>query len=620
VLDPQGKPFLGATIFLSYDPSKEPRRPFIRATSDQNGQFRFGVPKALFDANYEDEPWNGVEAVAQAKGYGLGIGTESGDDEAVTLQLAEDLPIDGRIVDLQGRPIAGVTIRPRTVRGTVRGDLDPLLKVSTDRKAAAESPVPDRIGVDLGDNLAPVVTGPDGRFHLEGLGRERLVAGIVEGPGIETAWIDIMTRRAATIRATQPNGQIVTIYGAEFEHVAGPSQPIIGVVRDADTGAPIEGVEIQGNYPDGFVNYIKGVTDQAGRYRLDGLPAGRKARLSAVAPKGEPYLQSVQEVSNNVALQPTEVAFSLKRGVWITGRVTERTTGRPVRGQIDYYVFTDNPHAREARHFSGMPELKWTAPDGSYRVAGLPGPGIIGVRAHAREDYCVGLGAENIHGKQSNGGFHTQPHFVLAVNFNTLAEVNPPEGVAEVACDLAVDPGRTVKVTVLDDGGVPLAGAIVLGRQRSGWGWPLLPLRTAEFDVVWLAAREARTLTILHDERKLAGSLVVRGDSTESGPATVRLQPWGVVTGRVVDEQGEPRSDVEVSGMDRPRFDPVDGGVGPGVPVNEDGRFRIEGLVPGRPYTFRIVRRRYGLGTLVEGLTVAPGETRELGDLRAKSD
>jgi hypothetical protein len=93
-----------------------------------------------------------------------------------------------------------------------------------------------------------------------------------------------------------------------------------------------------------------------------------------------------------------------------------------------------------------------------------------------------------------------------------------------------------------------------------------------------------------------------------------------VVTGRLVDEHGEPRSDAEIHGMDRPRRDPVDGGIAPAVPVGEDGRFRIEGLVPGRRYTFSVVKRRYGLGTIVENLAVAPGETRDLGDVRAKSE
>ena len=622
VLDPRGKPFMGAMLSLSHRPSRDPYGPTVRATSDADGQFRFNVPKAAFDPHYADEPWKEFGVVAKAKGYGLGIGKHRQGDESVTLQLAEDLPINGRIVDLQGRPLPGITILPRTLRGTVRGDLDPLLAVYVDPKTAAESPARDRIFVDIAGNLPPIVTGLDGRFRLEGLGRERLVAAMIEGPGIETAWIEIMTRRAATIRATQPGGRPLTIYGAEFEHVAGPSQPIIGVVRDADTGAPVEGVEIQANYPAGFVNYIKSLTDEAGRYRLDGLPAGGKAYLTTVAPKGRPYLQAMRQVRNDLALQPTEAAFTLKRGVWLTGRVTERATGRPVRAQVNYFVFTDNPHAAEARDFSGGPELKWTAPDGAYRVAGLPGRGIIAVKAHAREDYCVGLGADNIRGSDSGGWFHTRPHYCIALNYNGLAEVNPAEDATEIGCDLTVDAGRSVKVTVLDPDGVPLAGALVLGRTKGGSGWPLVPLKTAEFEVVRLAAGEARTLTILHDDRKLAAGLVVRGDAPDpaSGPVTVRLQPWGVITGRLVDDHGEPRSDVEIHGMDRPRYDPVDGGVAPAVAVGEDGRFRIEGLVPGRRYKFGVVRRRYGLGTIVEDLAVAPGETRDLGDVKAKSE
>jgi hypothetical protein len=323
-------------------------------------------------------------------------------------------------------------------------------------------------------------------------------------------------------------------------------------------------------------------------------------------------------VNNDLARQPTEASFTMKRGVWIAGRVTERATGRPVRAQIDYFVFTENPRARQMPGFSGNPELKWTAPDGSYRVAGLPGRGIVAVRAHAREDYCVGLGAETIRGDEPKGMFHTHPHFCLAVNFNALAEVNPAEDTTEVVCDLTVEPGRSVPVTILDPDGVPLAGALALGQSRSGSGWPLVPLKTAEFEIIRLAADESRIVTILHDGRRLAGGLEVRGAGT--GPAIVQLQPWGVVTGRLVDEDGEPRTDVEIRGMDRPRRDPVDGGVAPAVPVGEDGRFRIEGLVPARRYTFHVGRRRYGLGTLVENLTVAAGETRDLGDVRVKSE
>src|SRR5262249_52984071 len=129
---------------------------------------------------------------------------------------------------------------------------------------------------------------------------------------------------------------------------------------------------------------------------------------------------------------------------------------------------------------------------------------------------------------------------------------------------------------------------------------------------------EERIVTILHEGRKLSGGLVVRGD--EPGPLTARLQPWGVVTGRLVDTRGEPRTGVEVGGMDRPKLDPTTGGIRPAVAVGEDGRFRIEGLVPGRKYTFRALKGNYGLGVMAEGVTVESGESRDLGDVRTKDE
>jgi hypothetical protein len=52
------------------------------------------------------------------------------------------------------------------------------------------------------------------------------------------------------------------------------------------------------------------------------------------------------------------------------------------------------------------------------------------------------------------------------------------------------------------------------------------------------------------------------------------------------------------------------------MPLGQDGRFRIEGLVPGRRYTSRVVRQPgYVVGMLAADLAVAPGETRDPGDM-----
>ena len=56
-------------------------------------------------------------------------------------------------------------------------------------------------------------------------------------------------------------------------------------------------------------------------------------------------------------------------------------------------------------------------------------------------------------------------------------------------------------------------------------------------------------------EKNLTAVVVARGD--ENGPLTVRLQPAGTVTGRLLDDDGQPRRGVRISvGYARGQFGP----------------------------------------------------------------
>ena len=76
-----------------------------------------------------------------------------------------------------------------------------------------------------------------------------------------------------------------------------------------------------------------------------------------------------------------------------------------------------------------------------------------------------------------------------------------------------------------------LAGALAAGLSAAG-NWEYQPLQTAAFTVAALKPGEVRLLQFSHAEKKLAGSLVVRGDT--KGPVTVKLGPAGTLTGRFV--------------------------------------------------------------------------------------
>ena len=88
---------------------------------------------------------------------------------------------------------------------------------------------------------------------------------------------------------------MIVYYGARFDHVAAPARPIVGTVRDKDTGAPIPGVQITGmpNIPNSLITTpgVEATTDAQGR--LPGRRPARRSRgfkLFTEAPVGQPYV------------------------------------------------------------------------------------------------------------------------------------------------------------------------------------------------------------------------------------------------------------------------------------------------------------------------------------------
>jgi hypothetical protein len=116
-----------------------------------------------------------------------------------------------------------------------------------------------------------------------------------------------------------------------------------------------------------------------------------------------------------------------------------------------------------------------------------------------------------------------------------------------------------------------------------------------------------RVIELVHDGKKLAGILIVRGD--EKGPLRLQLQPWGALTGRLLMSKGEPVTGAAVSCRAGDAF------------TDKTGRFRIEGLTPGRRYPLYFSKEDRGLeivGGKPKNVRVEAGETKDLGDVKVK--
>ncbi len=647
VVDPAGLPVKGAKVYF-IDAAAKKRTPSHEATTDAAGRFRFTIAKQSSVTKGETKSGADTILFATAEGYGVGLATSkaatSTSREEVKLQLArDDEPVVGRVVDLQGKPIAGVRVRLRGIRRPVGDDLTAFIEALQTKKQALAAHrelltgAAHSEGLDLDGCFRPAVTDDAGRFRISGIGRERVADLLIEGRGIETKYVYAMTRKCAAIQVPAlskalPFGALLFAhYGATFDHVAAPSRPIAGVVRDRDTGKPITGVIVRKQFFAGYVAddrlQFQAVTDKEGRYRLEGMPAAAGHQLLAEPPADQPYLRAEKATGGGNALESATVDFALKRGVWVSVRVKDKRTGKPVRCNYEYLAFGDNPHLEEALGLYTKPLPENVAADGTFRIAALPGRGMIGVLAAAESQYIRGRGIERIKGITGETLLGMKPRPTSPQQYHAVVEVNPSADGGHVTTEVALEPGQTLTGTVLGPDDKPLSGA-TLARLRvinttRILEWPSKALETAEFTITGLEPGETRHLFFRHNGKKLAGDLVVKAG--QEGSVSVRLKPWGVLTGRVHNAEGNPDRDMmllPVQGAElKKAMDILRVTFLTPVQPYKEARFRIEGLVPGVPYNLVLQKSVYVYVVAEAGgrnVKLKPGETKDLGDVHVK--
>jgi hypothetical protein len=110
-------------------------------------------------------------------------------------------------------------------------------------------------------------------------------------------------------------------------------------------------------------------------------------------------------------------------------------------------------------------------------------------------------------------------------------------------------------------------------------------------------------------DRSLAAYRLLSGD--EPGPIEIRMQPCGALVGRLIDEDDEPVARTRLR-FGRPRHTPEGT-----TTTDADGRFRLDELVPEMEYEITTLAPRQWV-ELMKTPIVAPGETKDLGDVRLK--
>ncbi|WP_171473124.1 carboxypeptidase regulatory-like domain-containing protein [Frigoriglobus tundricola] len=578
VLGADGKPVPGAKIYYCFPDRGTAEIPAVpaRATTNPDGRFTFtlgerDVPNTA--AAVGNDPLRGGFLVAKAEGRTWAWEQVHADTGDVVLTCAGDtVPVRGRIIDLQGQPIAGVRVTPLGVAAPAKGDFSAFMKAFERGETvggAVRRHLPnfwhDYSAIQRRPSplLPAATTDAKGWFQLDGYAAERVVEVRLEGDAIETQDVYFVTGKPGPLpipkrlteaddtagffrREMAPQREPKVLKANGDSYVAAPGLVVTGVVRDAVSGKPVPAAVVETYRLAGQGRFLQNTiyrttTDAEGRYRLGGLPLAHGSAIRVRNTGDVPLLPVVKDIPETKLFVPAGLDIALARGVWAEITTTDRATGKPVAGDVSYFVAPENPNGPKGNRSpteTGYDRQVNVPNDGRLRLAVIPdrpavlafsaAPGLTPLSRYA-------MAADAVKRQESLRG--ASPGWA-AQNYNAFADIDPKAGSDPIPVRFTLDSSRRVEGKLIGPDGKPVSGALASGLLHDWYTEPLMPLRGAEFAVLGVGAEHPRLVCFSQSQSKLAGSVVVRGD--EKGPLVVKLQPAASVRGRLVDDAGQP--------------------------------------------------------------------------------
>ncbi len=622
VLDAKGQPVPGAAVAafariirlgLRYSDAMTPI-PIGSATADESGQFRIDAPRTSVSRH----EFFGVIAAAPGHGAGWVMLEPDVDLPTAEIRLQQERVVHGRLFDLLGRPVPGVTLSVASLR-SAQPPARPRPGSRFDGVAFSFTKINDLPGWPK-----LMTTDAEGRYTLSGLCQEHSAVLIVFHPKFALQRVQV---EANAVSESKP-----------LTAALAPAQIITGRVTYGDTGKGVPYAALDMLASQGRVGIpAQFETDADGRFRLNPPPADRSYNIGAYPPEGEPYLIVRKRLEWPKGALEQSLDIVLPRGVLVHGKVTEEGSGKPVVGASVAFVRRADQQDQE-----GTARSATTAADGSFHFGTAPAPGLLLVRA-ANDDYVPREFGLRMLDLGEPGGARAYTHA-----FRSL-DLKP--GVVDQRVDLVLRHGATLTGRVVVPDGQTVVDALVFCRaildtQRSAYrGWNgrfHRKVQNGQFEVSGLDPDTEATLYLLDPKRKLGMAMTVSPRSATNELLTVRLKPCGGVEARIVDAGGKPvvgalpqktvamvvtpgptniartslggklaADDADICQIDTVNYRTV-------LQADAQGRLKLPALIPGANYRVvdwsTAVRGESGPQVRKE-FTVKPGETLDLGDI-----
>jgi RNA polymerase sigma factor (sigma-70 family) len=559
----------------------------------------------------------------------------------VELRLPKEMPITGRVMNTEGKPVNGVHVSLASIYVPANKDLDGYLAGwLKDLRLTVSTPV-KRLYMPLDVAGGSTTTDEEGRFNLLGLGEEYLAYVQFEGAGIARSQPQVVARRGfdpkpynAELQKPEHDdlrvlNRFLGLLGPDFIFVAEPGRVIEGTVTAE--GKAIAGCRLYSST--GWGDGVSAITDAAGKYRLEGIPKRKSGyRVSVQAPKTSGLLSSQGTAAESDGVGPVRLDVVLSRGVVISGRVIDKQTGKGVQAGVRLAPLPGNkffgatPGSDDYRSNRTMMS---TDSEGRFRLNTIPGKALFMVQAHSNEKFAgqylnpYRMATPDPDHKDLFTYDADDDSWRITTVDNSLEFLSTEQAVkvievketGETTIEMAVERGVTGRIAIQDADGKPLSGAYVAGVTAS---WPItfkLPESTAT--VYALNPEKPRKIAVFHPGKKLAGTATIRGDEKE--PVVVKLAPVGTITGKFM-EDGAPLANAEITVYppnkilsELYRFTAQERAK---VVTDAEGRFTLPDIVPGVDFYIQTHKgETYYSGKPKLGLqSVKPGEKKDLGE------
>jgi protocatechuate 3,4-dioxygenase beta subunit len=583
----------------------------------------------------------GAYLLARAGGHGVEFMMPAMNTPAdVTFKLPRDNPIRGRVIDTQGRPVAGARVAVRSVMVYEKRTAEHYLNQWTKELRFRGIGLPDGDRVlsareylakdRKNDSPLAVSTSKDGKFEIAGVGTERLAGLTIIGAGIADTRIGVMNRprfdprpfnedqddrermRYSFVKFARP------LFGPEPIVVVEQEKIIRGLVTD-HLGRPRAGVKVVFSRPnrrDLNPDYNTAFTDSDGKYVICGARKHKGYMVECDADPKAGLLPCQAFADDTVGYEPVTLDLKCAKGVVVTGTVKDKATGAAVGSSVYTAVLAKNPFVKDYPPFmhsaSIGSEQNLTDKEGRFRVVTIPGPVLLMAGSNKGDYRRVYKPVkpdpkypDYFHTRFGGLGYYGLDSSYGIVQGSWCKVIDAKKSDTEIQVNVELEPATSMTVRVIDAEGKPVKGAHATGITHVEFERAQPHANSDVLTLYNVEPGQERFVAVAQVKRKLVGTLSVKASDKDP---VVKLGPGGVVRGRVVDAEGKPLAGVtvdlhytrrEVSELSRALAGEegrIRTRLPPQVVTGPGGELRFDTVFPGCEFrlTFQKGKKRYG--------------------------